>query len=86
MKAFLPDLQHWLEEHDYPFEFTTEASINLADDPELLRLMHEAEFLRRVRRHREPGSRRRCVHMQKKQNTRRSIAESIHKIYAPACS
>ena len=44
MKAFLPHLTHWLEEHDYPFEFTTEASLNLADDAELLRLMNEANF------------------------------------------
>ena len=25
VKAFLPDLRTWLEEHDYPFEFTTAA-------------------------------------------------------------
>ena len=37
VKAFLPELAEWLEEHDYPFEFTTEASLNLADDAELLR-------------------------------------------------
>ena len=36
VKAFLPHLARWLEEHDYPFEFTTEASLNLADDAELL--------------------------------------------------
>ena len=40
-----PELAHWLEEHDYPFEFTTEASLNLADDPELLQLMNEANFI-----------------------------------------
>ena len=27
-----PSCSTWLEAHDYPFEFTTEASINLADD------------------------------------------------------
>jgi hypothetical protein len=44
VKAFLPELKAWLEEHDWPFEFTTEASINLADDPELMRLMQEVGF------------------------------------------
>ena len=45
VKAFLPELKTWLEQHDYPFEFTTEASLNLADDLELLRLMSEANFV-----------------------------------------
>ena len=36
VKAFLPDLAKWQEAHDYPFEFSTEASLNLADDAELL--------------------------------------------------
>ena len=28
----MPELRAWLERNDYPFEFTTEASLNLADD------------------------------------------------------
>ena len=51
--------QTWLEAHDYPFEFTTEASLNLADDAELLTLMKRRQFLRRLRRHRKPRHRRR---------------------------
>ena len=39
VKAFLPELAKWLEARDHPFEFTTEASLNLADDPEFLKLM-----------------------------------------------
>ena len=35
VKAFLPILADWLKARDYPFEFTTEASINLADDETL---------------------------------------------------
>ena len=35
-KQFLPVLKDWLVERRWPFEFTTEASINLADDAELL--------------------------------------------------
>ena len=53
VKAFLPELAKWLEAHDYPFEFTTEASLNLADDPEFLKLMSAGQFRRRLRRHRE---------------------------------
>ena len=34
----------WMEEHDYPLRLTTEASIDLADDPELLELMYRANF------------------------------------------
>ena len=34
----------WMRLHDYPFEFFTEASINIADDNELIRLMVEAGF------------------------------------------
>jgi radical SAM superfamily enzyme YgiQ (UPF0313 family) len=34
LRPLMPRLKAWLEEHDYPFEFTTEASINIADDDE----------------------------------------------------
>ena len=44
VKRILAALEPWLDEHDWPFEFTTEASINLADDSELLRLMQRAGF------------------------------------------
>ena len=81
MKAFLPDLKKWLEEHDYPFEFTTEASLNLADDDELLRLMNEANFFGMFVGIESPDPET-LVQMRKKQNTRRSIPDSVHKIYA----
>ena len=29
LSTFLPELKAWQEAHDYPFEFSTEASINL---------------------------------------------------------
>ena len=44
VKAFLPQLIDWLEERDYPFEFSTEASLNLSDDAELLDLLKKANF------------------------------------------
>lgn len=40
----LPEIIYWNEAHKYPFNFTTEASINLADDAELMELMSRAGF------------------------------------------
>jgi len=40
----LPAIIKWMEERDYPLAFFTEASINLADDEELMRLMVRAGF------------------------------------------
>jgi radical SAM superfamily enzyme YgiQ (UPF0313 family) len=43
-KALLKQLVPWMEKHNYPLRLTTEASIDLADDPELLELMYRANF------------------------------------------
>jgi uncharacterized radical SAM superfamily protein len=80
IKAFLPHLIKWLEERDFPFEFSTEASLNLADDAELLRLLKKANFYIIFVGIESPDTDT-LIAMRKKQNTRRSIPESIHKIY-----
>lgn len=80
IKAFLPHLQKWQEEHDFPFEFSTEASLNLADDDDLLAMMKRCNFFAVFVGIESPDEDT-LKAMRKKQNTRRSIPESVHKIY-----
>jgi hypothetical protein len=80
VKAFLPHLIAWQQERGYPFEFSTEASINLADDDTLLAMMREANFFTIFVGIESPDADT-LVSMQKKQNTRRSLADCVTKIY-----
>jgi hypothetical protein len=80
VKQFLPVLQKWLEERKWPFEFTTEASINLADDEVLMAMMQETGFFAIFVGIEAPDEET-LIAMQKRQNTHRSIAESIEKIH-----
>lgn len=43
-REILPDMIRWMEAVRYPFSFGTEASLNLADDSELINLMARAGF------------------------------------------
>ena len=45
IKPVLRDVIAWQERHGYPLTFFTEASIDLADDPELMGLMVEANII-----------------------------------------
>src|SRR4029079_15669158 len=80
VRPMMPKLKEWLEQHDYPFEFTTEASINLADDDDMLQSMKDANFFGVFVGIESPDPET-LIQMRKKQNARRNIEESIHKIY-----
>ena len=43
-KRLLPRIVEWQQRHGFPLEFVTEASINLANDRELIDLMVQANF------------------------------------------
>lgn len=79
VKQLLPALAEWSEQHDYPFSFVTEASINLADDEKLLQVMRRAGF-RRVFIGIETPVEESLKLAQKSQNTRRDLLDSIKKI------
>ncbi len=44
VRKVLPQIKEWSLKHHYPFYFSTEASINLADDDELLQMMRDVDF------------------------------------------
>lgn len=55
LRRLLPELAAWQRTHDYPFEFSTEASVNLAVDPELPKNDGRGQLLRHFRWHRKSG-------------------------------
>nr|WP_321513661.1 radical SAM protein [uncultured Pseudodesulfovibrio sp.] len=44
VKKLLPKLAEWQNQHKYPFKLMTEASVNLAQNKELLQMMRDANF------------------------------------------
>jgi radical SAM superfamily enzyme YgiQ (UPF0313 family) len=81
IRQFLPLLKKWQEERGYPFEFTAQVTVNVADDLALLTLMREASFAT-VFIGIESADQDTLVATQKKQNARRNLVESIAKIHA----
>jgi radical SAM superfamily enzyme YgiQ (UPF0313 family) len=79
VKRLMPDLCEWMEKHRYPFTLFTEASVNLADDDELLALMKRANF-RKVFLGIETPVEESLKEAQKGQNMRRSLLDSVRKI------
>ena len=80
VKQFLTELELWCQKHHYPFYFTTEASMNLADDDELLEMMKRCEF-RFVFMGIETPDPDLLALTQKKMNSMKPIVERVHHVY-----
>jgi radical SAM superfamily enzyme YgiQ (UPF0313 family) len=79
VKLLLQALKVWQEEHQYPFRFNTEASVDLAQDEELMELMVECYF-DAVFLGIETPDEDSLKLTQKFQNTRSSLTETVDKI------
>ncbi len=77
----LPSLIAWMRIKKFPFDFTTEASINLADDQQLLTMMVSAGF-KHVFVGIETPDEASLAECSKVQNKNRNMINSIHKIHA----
>jgi radical SAM superfamily enzyme YgiQ (UPF0313 family) len=79
VKQLLPALIDWQEKNNRPFTFLTEASVNLADDLELLEGMKQAGF-KRVFLGIETPVEDSLKEVRKTQNTRSDLLESVKRI------
>jgi radical SAM superfamily enzyme YgiQ (UPF0313 family) len=79
VRQLLPALAEWNDRHRRPFAFFTEASVNLADDPELLAMMKDAGF-NRVFLGIETPVEASLKEANKLQNTHRSLFDSVRAI------
>ncbi len=79
VKGLLPVLADWSDRHGRPFSFLTEASVNLAEDDELLEGMRRANF-RRVFLGIETPVEASLKEAQKGQNMRRNLLDSVRRI------
>jgi len=79
-KKILLAIRKWSEEHKFPFYFSTEASINLADDEELLSLMEDID-LRYLFIGIESADEEVLKSTKKKQNLNRKLKDDLYKMY-----
>jgi len=78
-KALLRELAAWQSRHPHPLPLLTEASLNLADDPELLALMTAAGF-KKVFIGVETPDEDSLTECGKVQNTRRNLLDAVQTI------
>jgi radical SAM superfamily enzyme YgiQ (UPF0313 family) len=78
-KELLTAMAEWGRAHAYPFRFITEASLNLADDLELLQLFKDARFTS-VFLGIETPDELSLIANNKMQNTHRNLLDSIQRI------
>ena len=78
-KMFLRELIPWMKARNYPFILLTEASLNLAEDDELIELMVQAGFTIVFMGIETPDTDS-LVGIHKLQNTRHDLIEACHKI------
>lgn len=79
VKLLLKQLLPWMIEHKYPFSFATEASVDLAQDQDLMDLMVQCNF-GAVFLGIETPDEESLTLTQKHQNTRDSLSEAVLKI------
>jgi radical SAM superfamily enzyme YgiQ (UPF0313 family) len=80
-KELLRFLLRYQEQHSYPFDFGTEASLNMAQDRELLELFRAARFTWVFIGIESPNVEA-LKHTRKTQNTQEDILTSVHRIYS----
>lgn len=85
VKPMLLELKKWCEKRKHPFFFSTEATLNLADDDDLLSLMHQLDF-RFVYMGIETPDPELLAVTQKRVNSMRPILERLERIYAHGLS
>ena len=79
VRKVLKNLLEWVEEREHPFDFLTEASVNLADDDELIDLMVRSGF-NAVFVGLETPNEESLQECGKKQNCHRDLTAAIKKI------
>jgi radical SAM superfamily enzyme YgiQ (UPF0313 family) len=79
VKLFLKQLKLWMQAHHYPFSFATEASVDLAQDQELMDWMVQCNF-GAVFLGIETPDEASLTLTQKHQNTRDSLSDAVYAI------
>jgi radical SAM superfamily enzyme YgiQ (UPF0313 family) len=79
VKLLLEAILPWMVEHKYPFSFATEASVDLANDQDLMDMMVKCNFGAVFLGIETPDEASLAL-TQKHQNTRSSLSEAVNKI------